>query len=271
MNHLEDAQSLKLFVAELADAARRETLARWSSAGAAEDKSGGGAFDPVTEADREAERVMRVMIEGRFPEHGIAGEEFAERPSNGRYVWSLDPIDGTRAFICGMPTWVTLIALLEDRAPKLGLIDAPRLDERYIGDRSTSLLIGADGETPIRTSGCRSLSEARLSTTDPYLFRGKEAEAFEAVRSRVRTTRYGHDGYAYARLAAGTIDLAVESGLNSYDYNALVPVVLGAGGAIGNWNGGSDLSAGQVVAAASAQLFEQAVELLNPAGAAPAI
>ena len=260
-----DPESLERFARELADAARVETLARWSNAGAAEDKSGGGNFDPVTEADREAERAMRRMIEARFPDHGIAGEEFPERRANGPYVWSLDPIDGTRSFICGMPTWVTLIALLEDGVPKLGLIDAPRLGERYVGDRGRSLLMGAEGEATIRTSGCRSLSEARLSTTDPYLFQGKEAEAFEAVRSRARTMRYCLDGYAYARLAAGTIDLVVESGLNSYDYNALVPVVLGAGGAIGNWNGGSDLSGGQVIAAASAELFDEAVGLLRSA------
>ncbi len=205
---------------------------------------------------------MRAMIEERFPDHGIAGEEFPERPAASRYRWSLDPLDGTRSFICGMPTWVTLIALLEDDLPKLGVIDVPRLGERYVGDCETCLLIDAGGKRAIAASGCRSLSEARFSTTDPYLFEPAEAGAFERVRERVRTTRYGHDGYAYARLAAGTIDLVVESGLNSYDYNALIPVVQGSGGVIGNWSAGLDFSAGQIVAAATAELFEQAVSLL---------
>lgn len=259
MHSADDPASLILFARALADAARGETLARWSQGIAADDKNGGGAFDPVTEADREAERVMRGMIEARFPDHGIAGEEFPERRANGPYCWSLDPIDGTRSFICGMPTWVTLIALLEDGVPKLGLIDAPRLGERYVGDCKTALL----GESALRTSGCRSLAEARLSTTDPFLFLDEEADSFGAIRARVRTTRYGHDGYAYARLAAGSIDLIVESGLKPYDYNALIPVVRGSGGVIGDWSGGSDFSGGRVVAAATQELFEQTIEGLR--------
>jgi myo-inositol-1(or 4)-monophosphatase len=262
---MEDLLILKAFAQELADAARGETLRRWAVGIAADDKSGGTNFDPVTDADREAERVMREMIEARFPGHGIAGEEFPDKPAAAPFLWSLDPIDGTRSFICGMPTWVTLIALLDEGAPAVGVIDVPRLGERYLGDCEQTLLISADGEMRLSASNCGKLSDARFSTTDPFLFKGAEADPFAQLRKRVRTTRYGHDGYAYARLAAGSIDLVIESGLNTHDYNALIPVVRGSGGVIGNWRGGDDFTAGQVVAAATARLFDEAVALLKVA------
>jgi myo-inositol-1(or 4)-monophosphatase len=249
------------FAHRLADAARRETVPRWVSGSAAEDK-GGFEFDPVTDADREAERAMRALIEAEFPEHGVSGEEFPDRPTRGRFSWSLDPIDGTRSFICGLPTWVTLIALLEDGEPVLGLIDAPCLDERYLGSPDVGLFRGRGGEGQLRASGCTALSDARLSTTDPYLFRGTDAGAFHRVREQVRTTRYGHDGYAYARLAAGSLDLVIEAGLKPHDYNALIPVVRAAGGMIGDWEGGSDFSVGKVIAAATPELYQAALEAM---------
>lgn len=251
------------FACTLADAARTVTLPAAASRGPAEDKNAGGAFDPVTDADRGAERKMRALIEYRYPTHGIAGEEFADRPANSRFGWSLDPIDGTRAFICGLPCWTTLIALLEDGAPRVGLIDAPRLDERYLGFDGGAVLIGTEGETPLRASACRSLSESRFSTTDPDLFADTEQERFARLRSRVRLTRYGYDAYAYAQLAAGAIDLVVESGLKPHDFNALIPVVRGAGGVIGDWQGGDDFGAGRVVAASTDALFEETVAVLN--------
>ena len=252
------------FAERLADVARAETLTRAGLALEAENKGGPGAYDPVTEADREAERAMRALIEADYPDHGISGEEFGDKPARGSLTWSLDPVDGTRAFVCGMPTWVTLIALLEHGAPRLGIIDAPRLDERYIGEIAGDKEGGCwlNGQ-PIRTSGCRSVSKARLSTTDPFLFQGDEEAAFARVRNRVRTARYSADGYAYARLAAGSIDLVIENGLKPHDYNALIPVVRGAGGMIGDWQGGSDFAEGRVLAAASAELFAEAVALLN--------
>jgi myo-inositol-1(or 4)-monophosphatase len=249
--------SFAAFASRLADAARAVTL--MAADRTVEDKSKGGVFDPVTDADRDAERAMRALIEAEYPNHGIVGEELGDRPATGTYGWSLDPIDGTRSFICGLPTWTTLIALLEDGAPILGLIDAPRLDERYLGDGKHAWLNGEE----IRTSACRSLAAARLSTTDPYLFGDGEAAGFARLRGAVRVTRYGHDAYAYARLAAGTIDLVAESGLKPHDFNALVPVIRGAGGVIGNWRGGADMNAGQVLAAATPELFDQAVALLT--------
>jgi inositol-phosphate phosphatase/L-galactose 1-phosphate phosphatase/histidinol-phosphatase len=248
-----DLDRMMRFAERLADAARAETLPRWRTGCAAVDKNEGGTWDPVTEADREAERAMRRLIEAEFPEHGIQGEEFGEKPGQGRWSWSLDPIDGTRSFVCGLPSWTTLIALLEDGRPILGIIDAPALDERYAGP--------ADAHV---TSGCTALAEARLSTTDPHLFSGSDAQAWDRVRQRVRTTRYGLDAYGYARVAAGSLDLVIEAGLKPHDYNALIPVVRAAGGAIGDWHGGEDFSPGRVVAAATLELYRAAVEALHP-------
>lgn len=253
---------LKAFALRLAQAARGQTLPRLGG-GSVEDKSGAGDFDPVTEADRAAERAMRNMIEEGYPDHGITGEEYPDRPSSSRFCWSLDPIDGTRSFICGLPTWTTLIALLDDGVPILGVIDAPRLGELYIGDGRTASLVTDGNDRRIAASGCTRLSEARLSTTDPFLFSGPDAARFACLRLAARTTRYGHDGYGYARLAAGTIDLVVESGLKPHDYNALVPIVRGSGGVIGNWRGEDDFTLGAIVAAATPALFEEAVALLG--------
>ncbi len=253
-----DRAAALAFAARLADAARAAIAA---GSKAPENKLVDG-YDPVTECDRAAERAMRALIAAAHPDHGVAGEEYGKTAGAGRYVWSLDPIDGTRAFICGLPSWTTLIALLDNGAPAIGLIDAPAVGERFTGDGDAAWLNGA----AVRASDCRTLAEARLASTDPYLFAGAEAEAFARLRAAARLTRYGWDAYAYARLAAGTIDLVAESGLKPHDYNALVPVVRGAGGIIGNWSGGTDVSAGQVLAAATPALFEEAVGVLKASG-----
>ena len=262
---LPSVAELAAFAHLLADAARAETLPRWEQGCAAEDKGGCADFDPVTDADREAERAMRALIEEHFPDHGISGEEFPDRVGAGPFCWSLDPVDGTRSFTCGLPNWVTLIALLEDGKPVLGVIDAPCLGERYLGHGDSGTLFSRSGDARLSSSLCERLGDARLSTTDPYLFVGPEAAAWERLRSAVRTTRYGHDGYAYARLAAGSLDLVVESRLKPHDYNALIPVVRSAGGRFGNWRGGDDYSAGKVIAAATPALFEQAVAAMESA------
>lgn len=250
------------FACALAATARRETLPRFDQQLDVENKGGEAAFDPVTEADFAAERAMRSLVEEQFPEHGLSGEELPDKPAAGRHAWSLDPIDGTRSFICGLPNWTTLIALLEDGEPVLGLIDAPVLDETYFGSAAEAWLIHGKVQSAIRASGCSKLSEARLSTTDPLMFGGKALAAFDRLRRACRVTRYGHDGYAYARIAAGSLDLVVESGLKPHDYNAVVPLIRAAGGHVGNWTGGSDLSGGAIVAAASRTLYDAAVEVL---------
>lgn len=254
---MSDLSTYAAFAEELADAARAEAL-RWSESDwAVENKDGSGAFDPVTKADRAVEQVLRAAIEGTWPDHGIQGEEYGIKPSAGRYDWSLDPIDGTRSFICGLPMWTILIALLDAGRPVLGVIDVPRLGERFVGHDDEAWLVTAAGRTPLRTSGCATLAEARLATCDPYLFGKGEKESFERVRDQVPLTRYGLDAYAYARLAAGGLDLVIENKLAPHDLNALVPVVRAAGGAVSNWQGGSDFGAGQIIAAASQDLLDQ--------------
>jgi myo-inositol-1(or 4)-monophosphatase len=257
---------LRAFALTLADAARGETLPRFQSGCGADNKNEGGAWDPVTDADRQGELAIRGLIERHFPEHGISGEEFGVRDGSSRWSWSLDPVDGTRAFVFGLPSWTTLIALLERERPALGIVDTPALGELYIGDEDGAFLLRAGAPARgIAVSGCAELGEARLTTTDPALFDAAGAAAFAEVAARCRLVRYGLDAYGYARLAAGTIDLVIESGLKPHDYNALIPLVRGAGGVISDWRGGQDYGGGRVVAAASEALFDAALALLGPA------
>ena len=261
---MDDSEITELadFARALADAARAVTLRAAAGSLVAENKAADGGFDPVTAADREAERAMRALIEAHFPAHGISGEEFGERVGAGEMVWSLDPIDGTLAFICALPSWTTLIALVRDGEPLIGLIDAPMLDERYLGAGGEARLVSAEGERRLATSGRARLAEARISTTDPFRFDEAEARRFARLRAAAPVARYGLDGYAYARLAAGSLDLVAETRLKPHDYQALVPVIRAAGGTIGNWRGGDDLSGGDVLAAASPALYDEAVAVL---------
>ena len=245
------------FFSELATVARVAIEAEIALGLVADNKSDDG-FDPVTAADRSAERALRSLIELRFPEHGIWGEEYGMARGDAAIRWSIDPVDGTRALMCGLPSWAILVGLIKDGRHVAGMIDLPALNET---------LIGHGGETRrngvlVRTSGCAALGDARLATTDANLFDVREAAAFERVRLAARVTRFGLDALAYARVATGDIDLVIESGLKCHDYDALVAVVRGAGGVIGNWAGGTDLGGGAVVAAASQALYDEAVALL---------
>lgn len=236
----------------------RAAIAAEIACGLVPDNKAAEGFDPVTAADRAAELALRALIEAEFPDHGIWGEEYGLVRDDAAIRWSLDPVDGTRALICGLPSWAILVGLIADGRHVAGMIDLPALDE---------MLIGHDGETRrngalVRTSGCAAIGEARLATTDANLFDASEAAAFERVRLAARVTRFGLDALAYARVATGDIDLVIESGLKCHDYDALVAVVRGAGGMIGNWAGGADLSGGDVVAAASRTLYDEAVALL---------
>jgi histidinol-phosphatase len=251
---------LASFALELGRRARVETLARFRQECKVEDKGIDGTFDPVTEADRAAEHAMRQLIAERFPDHGIIGEEWTDQAGSSDYVWSLDPIDGTRSFICGVPTWTTLIALIHEGTPVIGVVDAPALDEIYIGcDRKAWTAIQSKFRS-LEASRCTRLADARISSTDPFvMFGGVSSEAFQAIRDAAPVARYSQDGYAYARLAAGSLDLVIESGLKPHDYNALIPLVLGAGGTIGDWRGGQDYADGKIIAASTSELFDEAV------------
>ena len=258
------AASLIAFADRLADASAEAILPHFRQNTAVDDKPGMGKFDPVTIADREAERVMRELIEAEHPDHGIVGEEFGNKPASSAYTWVLDPIDGTRAFIMGMPLWGTLIGTLEDGIPVAGTMNQPFTGERFVGSADRAVCRRGGEETILTTSDTCSLKDTMLASTSPEMFsEGAEMDAFERVSGACRMTRYGGDCYAYCMLAAGQLDLVVEAGLNSYDIVALIPIVEGAGGIVTTWDGGSAADGGQIVAAANAELHQYALDCLN--------
>jgi inositol-phosphate phosphatase/L-galactose 1-phosphate phosphatase/histidinol-phosphatase len=216
---------------------------------------------PVTIADRAAERAMRRLIKARFPTHGIIGEEYGRAQAEAEYVWVLDPIDGTKSFISGVPLFGTLIALTHRGQPILGVVDQPILRERWVGaaGRKTTL----NGKR-IKTRACASLDRATLFATSPDLFAAGDATGFERLRRAVKLTRFGADCYAYALLASGFVDLVVEAGLKPHDFCALAPVIAGAGGAMTDWQGKAlDFhSDGRVVASGDQALASKAREVL---------
>jgi myo-inositol-1(or 4)-monophosphatase len=252
------------FVHELATLSGKAILPFFRSALASEDKSGGGAFDPVTEADRAGEAVMRGLIRRVFPAHGVAGEEFGDENAGAEFVWVLDPIDGTRAFIAGLPLWGTLIGLTRNQSPTYGMMNQPFTGERFFGDGGSATFRGPGGERKLKTSRTAALGEAILSTTSPRMFGGAQLEAYDRVEHEVRLARYGCDCYAYCMVAAGHIDLVIEHGLKPYDITPLIPIIEGAGGVVTSWDGGSAAQGGSVVAAANPRLHEAAVRLLSP-------
>jgi myo-inositol-1(or 4)-monophosphatase len=258
-----DVTHFLAFAGALADAAG-EAVLPYFRAGHTITNKGGARFDPVTEADQAAERVMREMIEREFPEHGVLGEEFERKQARSGYTWVLDPIDGTRAFIAGLPLWGVLISLCYEGCPIVGVMDQPYLKERYRGwnEGADATRIGETG--PLKTRACPGLGDAILSTTDPYLFEGAEADAFARVRRSAKLTRYGYDCYAYCMVAAGTIDCVIESGLKAFDIAALIPIVTGAGGGVCSWAGDDCSAGGRVLAYGDARVRDEALLALRP-------
>ena len=252
----------RAFFDRLADAARKETLPRFRVGADVVNKEAGG-FDPVTEGDRAAEAAIRALIERHFPEHGILGEEHGSVGLDREYVWVIDPIDGTRAFISGVPVWGTLIGLYRNGEAVMGLIDQPFTGERYFADGERSWYSGPDGERQIHTRDCGGMENAILFTTSPHLFKGAEVAQFQAVQDRVKLFRYGIDCYAYALLAAGHVDLVVECGLKPYDVGGLIPVIEQAGGIITAWDGGPAEMGGEIIAAGSRKVYDEAMALLR--------
>jgi inositol-phosphate phosphatase/L-galactose 1-phosphate phosphatase/histidinol-phosphatase len=250
--------ALIAFANELADAAGEIVRGYFRRGVAVDDKPD---TSPVTIADREAESALRALIGQRFRDHGILGEEHGALRVDAEYVWVLDPIDGTKSFISGVPLFGTLIALAERGVPVLGVIDQPISRERWIGARGhRSTLNGA----PISTRACPALASATLFATSPDMFKAADAEGFQRLKSAVKLARFGGDCYAYGLLAAGFVDLVVEAGLKPYDYAALVPVITGAGGSMTDWRGRPlDLtSAGHVLACGDPRLAPLARGLL---------
>ena len=246
----------------LAEAAKAETLPRFRAGADIVNKEATG-FDPVTEGDRAAEIAIRRLIEKHFPDHGILGEEHGSVGLEREYVWVIDPIDGTRAFISGVPVWGTLIGLYRNGDAVMGLVDQPFTGERYFADGRQSHYSGPDGARVLSTRPCNALSDAIMFTTSPHLFTNSRKERFDAIQDQVRLFRYGCDCYAYALLAAGHIDLVVECDLKAYDVGGLIPVIEQAGGIITDWNGGPAEQGGEVVAAGSKAVHEAALALLR--------
>jgi histidinol phosphatase-like enzyme (inositol monophosphatase family) len=228
-----------------------------------QNKSSGGVFDPVTEADRAAETSMRALIRKTFPAHGIIGEEFGEDKPDAAYVWVLDPIDGTKSFIAGMPNWGILIGLLKDGEPVYGMMHQPFIDERFTGDGAVARYRGPVGDRKLSARACKAIKDATLFTTSPLLMSDEERERFRRVEQAVQLSRYGGDCYAYCMVAAGHIDLVIEAGLNRFDIMPLIPIIEGAGGIVTNWDGGPAKDGGRVIAAGDRRVHEQALALLK--------
>ena len=251
------------FVNELATLSGQAILPFFRTALSADDKSRGGAFDPVTEADRAGEAAMRHLIKRTFPGHGIVGEEFGAEADEAEYVWVLDPIDGTKSFMAGLPLWGTLIGLLRRGAPVYGLMHQPFTGERFSGDGAGAFYRGRQGERKLKVRRCEGLAQALISTTSPHKFSPEALEAYRRVERETRIVRYGCDCYAYCMLAAGHIDLVIEAGLKPHDIVALVPIIEGAGGIVTSWTGGSAAEGGSVVAAGDRRVHEAALRLLG--------
>ena len=258
-----DTTRLLSFADTLADAARSAILPYFRAAPSIINKLDDGRFDPVTEADQAAERAMLALIERAFPDHGVLGEEYGERESRSGYKWILDPIDGTRAFISGLPTWGVLIGLYYEGQPLIGVMDQPFTEERYRGWMDGANATTRDGTHAIKIRSCASLSDATFSTTSPDIFANDEARAWSSVRTQAKLVRYGCDCYAYSMIAAGHIDGVIESGLKAFDIAALIPIITGAGGGVCAWDGGDASQGGRVFAYGDPRIRDAVIPLLN--------
>ncbi len=259
-------RKLDAFILELSAEAATVTLPAFRADTAIENK-GGDVFDPVTDADRGAEAAIRRLIAQRFPEHGVIGEEYGADRADADHVWVIDPIDGTSAFVAGLPLWTTLIALRFQGSPVLGVIGQPYLREFYVGSTALgSRLVTPDGERRLEVRVCDGLAQAAIATTDPHLFNRAELEAWTAVRQAARLARLGCDAYGFAMVALGALDLVVESGLKSWDVEAAVPVIEGAGGLLTDWTGQRlGREGGRVAAAGDPRILRDALPILRRA------
>src|SRR6516225_3630177 len=251
------------FVDELAAVSAETILPFFRTTLSIENKAGPGSFDPVTAADRAAETAMRTLIRRNFPDHGIIGEEYGNERADAEYVWVLDPIDGTKSFISGMPAWGTLIALLRSGEPVFGMMNQPFIRERFSGDGGRAHYSGPAGERDLRIRICASLSEAVLFTTSPLLMNARDRSCFACVEGAVRLSRYGGDCYAYCMLAAGHVDLVIETELKPYDVLPLMPIISGAGGIITTWEGKPPHGGGRIIAAGDKRVHAAAIEMLG--------
>lgn len=258
---MQNPHTLTAFLSELADAASNAIMPHFRTSHDIVNKKPHG-FDPVTIGDRDGEAAMRTLINARYPDHGILGEEFGAENLDAEHVWVLDPIDGTRAFISGLPTWGTLIGLRKSGKPDLGMMVQPYVGERYAGNGTQAWYSGPLGEKILKSRACADLSSAVLFTTTPKLFTATERPIYDGLERDVKLARYGTDCYGYCMIAAGQADLVIETGLQPYDIVALVPIIEGAGGVVTTWSGGSPSDGGQIVASGDPKLHEQVLKRL---------
>jgi histidinol phosphatase-like enzyme (inositol monophosphatase family) len=249
--------------AALAEVARAETLRHFRADGLEAENKESARFDPVTVADRAAETAMRAVLAERRPQDAILGEEFGAVSGTSGLTWVLDPIDGTRGYLSGTPTWGVLIAVSDARGPILGIIDQPYIGERFTGGFGRSEVQGPMGHKVLRTRAPRALSEAILFTTFPEVGTPEDGAAFARLSRQAKLTRYGTDCYAYALIAAGQIDLVVEAGLQAYDVQAPIAVIEAAGGKVTDWQGNPAHQGGRLLAAANPEIHSAAMAVLN--------
>ncbi len=257
-----ELQVLTQFALDLSQAAAKEILPHFRQNAAVEVKAARD-WDPVTEGDRAGERAIRHLIERHYPQHGIIGEEYGTKTGSSGFTWVLDPIDGTRAFVIGLPSWATLIGLYLDGKPLLGVMCQPFVGDTFYGNPEGAWLDHRGVTQAIKVGPGRSLGDCLVGTTSPYLYRDEAAAPFERLRHVAKTVRYGLDCYAYALLAAGHLDIAMDPALQIYDIAALIPIVTGAGGVVGSWSGNDPAQGGNVLCASSQKLLDEAIAVMN--------
>ena len=260
MNSTTETAQLTEFMVQLATAAGAAILPFFRNPLEIDNK-GGKTWDPVTAGDRAAELAIRSLIEQNYPSHGVIGEEFGETKANSSYTWVLDPIDGTRAFVIGLPVWTTLIGLYRDGKPLLGLMHQSFVGETFVGTPEGSFHLRDGHKTPLRVAGPKPLAAVMAGTTSPHLY--KNQQSFDRLRHAVRLMRYGGDAYFFSLMAAGHLDLALDAGLQIYDIAALIPIIKGAGGVVDTWDGKDPSLGGNIISASNQQLLEEAKALLQ--------
>jgi myo-inositol-1(or 4)-monophosphatase len=258
-----DWTELTNFAVSLARASEAEILPYFRR-NAAIDVKPHHSWDPVTEGDRAGERIIRKLIEERFPDHGINGEEYGVKEGKSGFTWVLDPIDGTRSFVCGMPNWATLIALYADGKPVVGVMNQPFVGEIFYGNPHGAWNNYRGTIEPIRARTGVGLAQAAVGTTTPELYRTVEdQQALQNLQKAVRLLRYGGDAYFFSLLAAGHMDIALDAGMQAYDIAALIPIIKGAGGVVGSWDGSNPPEGGNVICAGSQALLEAAIAVMK--------
>ncbi len=260
-----DFKSFLEFAHTLADQSALVVLRHFRKRISVDNKEAGGGFDPVTAADRGAEKAIAEALRARFPGHGLIGEEHGNHNEAARFRWVVDPIDGTRSFIMGSPLWGTLIGLLDGDEPLLGLMNQPYTGERFWSDKKASFARDVKGNVKrLKTRPCPSIADATLTTTHPDLFaKGSELKTFMRVKDAARMTRYGGDCYNYALLAAGFVDIVIESGLKGFDIVALIPIIERSGGRVSTWDGKPAINGGRILATGDPALHDRVLTFLQ--------